>query len=48
MSRIGKKPVNILDKVKVTQKENNIEVTGTKCTMNLNLVDGVKVDINVN
>ncbi|MEO8666810.1 MAG: 50S ribosomal protein L6, partial [Ignavibacteria bacterium] len=45
MSRIGKKPVNISDKVKVIQKENNIEVTGPKGTLNLNLVDGVNVDI---
>lgn len=48
MSRIGKKPVNILDKVKVTQKENNIEVTGPKGTLNLNLISGVKVDVNGN
>lgn len=43
MSRIGKKPVNILDKVKVTQKENKIEVTGPKGSLNLNLVEGVDV-----
>lgn len=48
MSRIGKKPVNISDKVKVTQKENNIEVTGPKGTLKLDLVDGVKVDISGN
>ena len=48
MSRIGKKSVNILDKVKVTQKDSKIEVTGPKGTLNLNLVDGVKVDINGN
>lgn len=48
MSRIGKKPVNILDKVKVTQKENNVEVTGPKGTLNLNIIDGVKVDIKGN
>src|SRR4029078_2015632 len=48
MSRIGKKPVNILDKVKVSQKDKTIEVTGPKGTLNLNLVDGVKVEVNGN
>ncbi|HMS65502.1 MAG TPA: 50S ribosomal protein L6 [Ignavibacteria bacterium] len=48
MSRIGKKPVNILDKVKVTQNDNKIEVTGPKGTMTLNVVKGVKIDINGN
>ena len=48
MSRIGKKPVNILEQVKVTQKDNNIEVTGPKGTLNLNVVGGIKVDINGN
>lgn len=48
MSRIGKKPVSISDKVKVSQKDNRIEVTGPKGTLNLNLVNGVKVDINGN
>ncbi|MEP7146515.1 MAG: 50S ribosomal protein L6, partial [bacterium] len=45
MSRIGKKPVSISDKVKVRHKENTIEVAGPKGTLNLNLVDGIKVDI---
>jgi len=48
MSRIGKKPVSISDKVKVSQKDNRIEVTGPKGTLGLNLVNGVKVDINGN
>ncbi|MEO8209301.1 MAG: 50S ribosomal protein L6 [bacterium] len=48
MSRIGKKPVSVLDKVKVTYKDNNIEVTGPKGTLKLNLVPGVKVDVNGN
>ncbi|MDQ3193446.1 MAG: 50S ribosomal protein L6 [Bacteroidota bacterium] len=48
MSRIGKKPVSLSDKVKVSQKDNRIEVTGPKGTLNLNLVNGVKVDINGN
>ncbi|MDQ3021999.1 MAG: 50S ribosomal protein L6 [Bacteroidota bacterium] len=48
MSRIGKKPVTVLDKVKVTHKDNNIEVTGPKGTLKLNLVAGVKVDVNGN
>lgn len=48
MSRIGKKPVNILDKVKITHQDNKIEVTGPKGTMTLNVVKGVKIDINGN
>ncbi|HMQ69010.1 MAG TPA: 50S ribosomal protein L6 [Ignavibacteria bacterium] len=48
MSRIGKKPVNISDKVKVTQKGKNIEVTGPKGTLNLDIIDGIQVDINGN
>jgi len=48
MSRIGKKPVNVLDKVKITQNQNRLEVTGPKGTMKIELVDGVKVDINGN
>ncbi len=48
MSRIGKKPVNILDKVKITQKADNIEVTGPKGTLNLNVVKGIKVDVSGN
>lgn len=48
MSRIGKKPVSILDKVKVTQKDKKIEVTGPKGNLSLNIIDGVKVDINGN
>ncbi|MDZ4713400.1 MAG: 50S ribosomal protein L6 [bacterium] len=46
MSRIGKKPVNISDKIKITQTSNKLEVTGPKGTLNLNLVDGVKIDVN--
>ncbi len=45
MSRIGKKPINITDKVKVTRKENKIEVTGPKGNLSLSLIDGVKVDV---
>ncbi len=48
MSRIGKKPISIADKVKVTQKENKIEVTGPKGNLSLNIIDGVKVDIKDN
>lgn len=48
MSRIGKKPVNISDKVKITQKGNNIEVAGPKGTLNLDIIDGISVDINGN
>ena len=48
MSRIGKKPVNISEKVKITQKVNNIEVAGPKGTLNLDIIDGISVDINGN
>lgn len=48
MSRIGKKPVSILDKVKVTQKDNRVEVTGPKGTMTLEIQGGVKADVNGN
>ncbi|MBK6538202.1 MAG: 50S ribosomal protein L6 [Ignavibacteria bacterium] len=48
MSRIGKKPVTITDKVKVTKKDNLIEVTGPKGTMKLDVVKGVNIDISGN
>lgn len=48
MSRIGKKPVNILEKVKISQKDKTIEVTGPKGTLSLNLVDGVNVEVKGN
>lgn len=48
MSRIGKKPVNILDKVKVSKKDSTIEVTGPKGTLNLDIIGGVEVEINGN
>jgi len=48
MSRIGKKPVTIGDKVKVTQKDNRVEVIGPKGTMTLELRDGVKANVNEN
>ena len=35
MSRIGKKPIELSDKVKVTQKGQLIEVTGPNGTLNL-------------
>ncbi|MBS1519115.1 MAG: 50S ribosomal protein L6 [Bacteroidetes bacterium] len=48
MSRIGKKPVEVSDKVKVTQKGSIVEVTGPKGTLHLNMVDGVTLDIKDN
>lgn len=45
MSRIGKKPIELSDKVKVTQKGQLIEVTGPNGTLNLELTGGVSVDI---
>lgn len=46
MSRIGKKPVTISDKVKVNQNNKIIEVTGPKGSLQVGLVDGVEVEIN--
>lgn len=48
MSRIGKKPVNITDKIKINHKDNRIEVNGPKGMLALDLVDGVKVEISGN
>jgi len=48
MSRIGKKPVVLADKVKFNRKENLIEVSGPKGTLNLEVKDGVKVSLNGN
>lgn len=48
MSRIGKKPVIISDKVKVAQQGNKIEVTGPKGTLELNITRGVAIDVNGN
>ncbi len=45
MSRIGKKPVTISDKVKVNQSNGIIEVTGPKGSLKLGLVDGVELEI---
>ncbi|HQY52920.1 MAG TPA: 50S ribosomal protein L6 [Ignavibacteria bacterium] len=45
MSRIGKKPIELSDKVKVTQKGQLIEVTGPNGTLNLELTGGVSLDI---
>ncbi|MBL8008073.1 MAG: 50S ribosomal protein L6 [Ignavibacteria bacterium] len=48
MSRIGKKPVIISDKVKVTQNNSRIDVTGPKGTMSLDVVNGINVEIKGN
>jgi large subunit ribosomal protein L6 len=48
MSRIGKKPVNISDKVKIKHSQNMIEVTGPKGTMKLDLINGVNIDVKDN
>ena len=48
MSRIGKKPVSIIDKVKVTKKDNSLEVTGPKGTMSIDLVKGENIEISGN
>lgn len=48
MSRIGKKPVNISDKVKIKHSQNTIEVTGPKGTMKLDLINGVNIDVKDN
>lgn len=48
MSRIGKKPVIISDKVKVTKNNSKIDVTGPKGTMSLDVVNGINVEIKGN
>ena len=45
MSRIGKKPVTLSDKVKVNQSNGIVEVTGPKGSLKLGLVDGVELEI---
>ncbi len=45
MSRIGKKPVTLSDKVKVNQNNGIVEVTGPKGSLKLGLVDGVELEI---
>jgi large subunit ribosomal protein L6 len=46
MSRIGKKPVSITDKVKLNQNDKLIEVTGPKGSLKVELVEGVQIEIN--
>lgn len=48
MSRIGKKPVSIADKVKVSKKDDLIEVNGPKGSLNLRVVDGVDIKVDGN
>jgi len=48
MSRIGKKPVTVLDKTKITKSNNKIEVSGPKGTLNLDLVDGIDIEVKDN
>ncbi len=48
MSRIGKKPVSIVDKVKVNKKDDLIEVNGPKGSLNLKVVSGVDVNVEGN
>ncbi len=45
MSRIGKKPIQILEKVKAVVKDNQIKVEGTKGSLELDLHTAVDVEI---
>lgn len=45
MSRIGKKPVTLNDKVKINQSEKMVEVSGPKGSLKVGLVDGVKIEL---
>lgn len=45
MSRIGKKPITITDKVKINRNDNIVEVTGPKGSLSLGLVEGVELEI---
>jgi len=45
MSRIGKKPIELSDKVKVTQNGKLVEVTGPKGTLQMELTGGVNLEI---
>jgi len=48
MSRIGKKPIELSDKVKVTQKGKLIEVTGPNGTLNMEITGGISLEIKDN
>lgn len=48
MSRIGKKPVEINKAVKVTKKDNMLEVAGPKGTLQMEIKEGINVDIQEN
>ncbi|MBV6479400.1 MAG: 50S ribosomal protein L6 [Ignavibacteria bacterium] len=48
MSRIGKKPVIITDKVKINQKDRNLEVSGPNGSLKLDLKEGINVNITGN
>ncbi len=46
MSRIGRKPISLPDGVTVTVESGKIRVKGPKGDLSMNLVPGVKVDVN--
>jgi large subunit ribosomal protein L6 len=48
MSRVGKKPVAVSDKVKISRTDKLIEVTGPKGSLKVELVDGVDVEMSGN
>lgn len=48
MSRIGKKPVVITDKVKFNQKDRRLEVSGPNGSLNLDLKEGINVSVSGN
>ncbi|MGC9373371.1 MAG: 50S ribosomal protein L6 [Thermovirgaceae bacterium] len=46
MSRIGRKPISLPDGVTVTEESGTIRVKGPKGELSMDLVPGVKVDVN--
>ncbi len=48
MSRIGKKPVAVTDKVKINRTDDLLEVSGPKGSLKVKLVDGVELEVSEN
>jgi large subunit ribosomal protein L6 len=48
MSRIGKKPVEIIKGVQIKKQDNTIEVKGPKGTLNMSITGGINVEIKDN
>lgn len=48
MSRIGKKPVDIIKNVQIKKQDNIIEVKGPKGTLSMEITGGINVDVKDN